>query len=586
MQKPEYKRAKRIADSLKQHREQWDPDFTELSELLLPTRGLFNRSPASEERSREGKTGNLNRKMLDSTPRQALRILQSGMQAGVTSPARPWFRFRSPDTLLNRRPAVKEYFDTLTTVIREMLNSSGIYNTLHTGYADLGTYGTECALVETDPGRPLTSRQLVPGSYWLGASDDRRIDTMHREYASTVNQVVGKFVYKGQRYGEPDWAAVPDRIKQMFDKGDVGAPVSIAHLITPRTDTVPGMAVNRKPVASVYWVCDSWGVEHHSKTEMLMGVSGYDRNPISASRWEVAGESVYGISPGMDAVPDIRELMSKRREYAEMLRRVNRPTMNAHTDLRRSSFSMLPGAVNFMTDPSKGLVPSFQVDPQFQALGMDINETRERIWSALYADLFMMISNLDRRQITAREIDERSEEKLIALGPMLERLHYEKLGPLLETLVGYAADIGKLPEMPQELLDEGAEADVEYTSMLAQAQRAVATGGMERLWAFAGNLSAVKPDVLDKLDGDQSIDEYAEMIGTPTSVVLSDEKVMEIRQARQEALQQQQQMEAMATMAPALNQGAQAAAVLAEADSPRGPQPGDILRRIGAAPGI
>lgn len=584
MQKPEYKRAKRIADSLKQHREPWEPDFVELSDLILPTRGLWSRNPAQEEKTREGKTGNLNRKMLDSTPRQALRILQSGMQAGITNPARPWFRLKTSDPLLNKRPAVAAYFDEMTRAARELMNSSGLYNTLHRGYGDLGTYGTECALIESDPIRKMKSTQLVPGSYWLGASNHALIDTLYREYGSTVNQVVGKFVYKGQRYGTPDWTTVPPRVKKLFDEGEVGSAVSIGHLVTPRHDTMPGMRAERKPIASVYWVCDAWGQEHHTQTEMLMGVSGYDRNPISASRWEVVGESVYGVSPGMDAAPDIRELMSKRRDYAEMLRRVNRPTMNAHTDLRRSGFSMLPGAVNFMADPSKGLQPAFQVDPQFQALSSDINESRERIWSALYADLFMMISNLDRRQITAREIDERSEEKLIGLGPMLELQHFEKLGPLLETVFNYVIEGGTAPEMPEELRDE--EVEVEYTSMLAQAQRAVSTGAMERLWAFAGNMSAVKPDVLDKLDGDQSIDEYAEMIGTPTSIVLSDEKVMEIRQARQAQLAQQQQLQAAATIAPALNQGAQAAKVLSEADSPRGPQPGDILRRIGAAPGI
>jgi Bacteriophage head to tail connecting protein len=267
-----------------------------------------------------------------------------------------------------------------------------------------------------------------------------------------------------------------------------------------------------------------------------------------------------------------------------MLRRVNRPTMNAHTDLRRSGFSLLPGAVNFMADPSKGLVPTFEANPAFQVLSNDINESRERIWSAMYADLFMMISNLDRRQITAREIDERSEEKLIALGPVVERQQFEKHGPLLELVFSYAADTGQLPEMPEEL--KGEEIDIEYTSMLAQAQRAVETGGMERLWAFAGNMSAVKPEVLDKLDADQSIDEYGEMIGVPSGVVLADEKVAEIRQARQAELQRQQQLETAAVMAPAMNQGAQAAKVLAEADSPRGAAPGDILSRIGAAPGI
>ena len=584
MQVNEFNRASRIATSLKQHRQEWDPDFTELGELLLPTRSLFSQDPANLERSREGKVSQMNRKMLDSTPRQALRILQSGMQSGLSNQARPWFKLKTDDLKLNERPAVRDFFDKATRTARSILSSSGVYNVLHTGYGDLGAYGTECALLVLDPARPFRAMQLVPGSYWLGGSDYNQIDTMYREYGSTVNQVVGKFVFKGQRYGEPDWSAVPPYIQDMFDKGELGQRVEVAHLITPRHEGMPGYAQNRKPIASVYWVCNNQGQEYHNRSGRLMGVKGYDRNPISASRWTAMGESVYGIGPGMDAAPDIRELNAKRRDYAEMLRRVNRPTLNAHTDLRNSSFSLLPGAVNFMADPSKGLVPAFQVDPQFQALSVDINETRERIWSAMYADLFMMISNLDRRQITAREIDERSEEKLLALGPTVELQQFEKHGPLLENVFVYGIETGQMPDMPEELQD--VEIRVEYTSMLAQAQRAVETGSIERLWAFAGNISAVKADVLDKLDADQSIDEYADMIGVPSGVVLSDEKVAELRQARQAALEQQQQLQAAATMAPAMNQAAQAAKVLSEADNPRGPNPGDILRRIGAAPGI
>lgn len=585
MQLTDYKRAQRIALSLKEHRQKWDADFQELGELMLPTRSLFSQDPAHRERSLEGKQGNLNRKMLDSTPRQALRILQSGMQSGLSNQSRPWFRLKTDDEDVNKRPAVKDFFDAANRVARAILANSGMYNVLHTGYGDLGVYGTECALLTMDPIGPFAGVQLVPGSYWLGsAAPYQPADTLYREYASTVNRTVGRFVFGGEKYGQPDWSKVPMHIKKLFDDGDLGAPVSIAHLITPRHDALPGGEANRKPIASVYWLCDESGMAHHARSNQLLSASGFDRNPISASRWDVMGESVYGLGPGMDAAPDIRELNAKRRDFAEGLRRLNRPTMNAHVGLRHSSFSLLPGAVNFMEDPSKGLVPAFQVDPPLQALSIDINETRERIWSAMYADLFMMISNLDRRQITAREIDERSEEKLLALGPTVERQQFEKHGPLLENVFAYAAAVGKLPEMPDELKEMDVE--IEYTSTLAQAQRAVETGGIERLWAFAGNISAVKPEVLDKLDADQSVDEYADMIGVPSGIVLADEKVSEMRQLREQRMQQAQQLQDMATAAPALNQGAQAAKVLAEADSPRGPNPGDILRRIGAAPGI
>lgn len=567
------KRATRIASSLKAHRESWDDHFHAVERVISPRRGLFSSDPANTERSKRG--SRVNQDMIDSTPRQALRILQSGMQAGVSSPSRPWFRLQPSDRGLRGRPAVKEFVARVEQEVRTMLMKSGMYNVLHTGYGDAGAYGTECAIIEDSETKGLRPMQLVPGSYWLGMTDQSRVDTCHREFMMSVNQIVGKFVFRHDRFGKPDWSTVSQVVKRQFDDGDVGTMHKISHLITPRPDSERDpkrLDGAHMPIASNYWMDDT-------KPDMLMGERGYTRNPISASRWEVQGFEVYGRGPGMDALPDARELMAKRRDYAEMLRRINRPTMNAHTDLRNSAFSMLPGAVNFMSDPSKGLAPAFQVAPQFDALRNDINDTRDRIWSAMYADLFMMISNLDRRMITATEIDERKEEKLIALGPVLERLHFEKLEPLIEHTVTRVLELGLAGPPPQELADQDLEID--FISMLAQAQKAVATGSMERLWAFAGNLAAVKPGIMDKLDEDKAIDEYADMLGTPPSVVKPDEVVA----AEREAAAQQQQAAAAAAVAKdaasAANQGAQAAQVLSQADSPRGGAPGDVLRKSG-----
>lgn len=571
------KRKKRIARSLKDGREDWEGHFEQLEQFFLPRRGSFSSDPASKSKSDRGKM--LNRKMLDSTPMRALRILQSGLQAGITSPSRPWFRLQPLDPDLRERKAVKEYLAKAEFEMRRLMDRSGLYNMLHTGYADLGVYGTEAAIIEEDGEKDLRGHQLVGGSFWLGMSDETKIDTLYREFNMTINQIVGKFVFDGNQYGEPDWGKVPQRIKDLYDKGDVSQMETVAQLIAPRyeRDTRKQDGPN-KPIGSCYWLRDD---DRGENLQRLLADKGYDENPISASRWNVNGYEVYGRSPAMEALPDVKELMAKRRDYSEMLKRMNRPPMNAHSDLRNSKFSLLPAAVNFMADPSKGLQPTFQMNPNFGPLNDDIQNTKDSIWSAMYADLFMMISQLDRRQITATEIDERREEKLIALGPVLERLHYEKLKPLVERLYKRVTDSGVLGEPPEELMDQDLEID--FVSMLAQAQKAVATGGMERLSGFIGNLSAVKPEVLDKFNTDQAVDEYADMIGVPPSVVNSDDEVAQMRQARQEAQQMQEAMATAESATKSMQQGAQAAKVLSEADNPRGGAPNDILSKTGLA---
>lgn len=571
------KRQKRVMRSLKQSREDWEGHFEQLESHFLPRRGHFSSDPASKAKSDRGKM--LNRKMIDSTPMRALRILQSGLQAGITSPSRPWFRIQPLDPELRERKAVKEYLAKAEYEMRRLMERSGIYNTLHTGYGDLGVYGTEAAIIEDDGDTDLRSVQLVPGSFWLGMSDDRTIDTLAREFGMTINQIVGMFVYKGQRFGDPDWELVPQRIKNLYDKGDIAEIETIAQLITPRHERDPSSAMaSNKPIASQYWLKDDDRAEEAIK---LLKDSGYDRNPISASRWNVNGFEVYGRSPAMEALPDVKELFQKRKDYLELLRRMNRPPMNAHSDLRNSRFSLVPEAVNFMADPSKGLVPTFQNNTNLAPLAEDITASKDAVWSAMYADLFMMISQLDRRQITATEIDERREEKLIALGPVLERLHFEKLRPLVERLFTRVTRNGSLGPAPEELQNQ--EMEIDFVSMLAQAQKAVATGSMERFAAYVGNLAAVKPDVLDKFNSDQSVDEYGDMLGVPPGVVNSDDEVEDIRARRAQQEQAAQAAAQAESVTKSMQQGAQAAKVLSEADNPGGGGPAQLLNQVGLA---
>src|SRR6056297_2565798 len=169
------KKQKRIIQSLKHQREDWESHFEQLEQHFLPRRGYFSQDPISKARSDRGKM--LNRKMLDSTPMRALRILQSGLQAGITSPSRPWFRLQTMDPDLRERQTVKEYLTRVEHEMRRLADRSGLYNMLHTGYGDLGVYGTEAGIVENKGERDLRCIQLVPGTYWLGMSDDHTIDT-------------------------------------------------------------------------------------------------------------------------------------------------------------------------------------------------------------------------------------------------------------------------------------------------------------------------------------------------------------------------------------------------------------------------
>ncbi len=160
-----------------------------------------------------------------------------------------------------------------------------------------------------------------------------------------------------------------------------------------------------------------------------------------------------------------------------------------------------------------------------------------RIKQAFYADLFLMMAESDRREITAREIDERHEEKMLMLGPVLERLHNELLDPLVKRVFNIMARHGLIPAPPRGV--RPGQLTIEFISMLAQAQKAVATGAIERFWQFGMQIAAAKPEAMDRLDPDGTMDAYAEMTGVPSSVTVDLPTARKLRAARAQAQQQQ-----------------------------------------------
>jgi hypothetical protein len=197
------------------------------------------------------------------------------------------------------------------------------------------------------------------------------------------------------------------------------------------------------------------------------------------------------------------------------------------------------------------------VNPRIQELMLDMLEQQQRIRRGLFEDLFLMLANSDRRQITAREIDERHEEKLLALGPVLEQLNQDLLDPLVDIAFMIMMRQGLIPPPPKEL--QGQQLKVEYVSIMAQAQKLVSVAGIERFAGFAMQVAQVAPEALDKINADQMLDEYAMITSVAPSVVRTDEEVAMIREQRAQAQRNAQ-------MAEMLKQGAGAAKDLSQAD--------------------
>jgi hypothetical protein len=519
---------KRVS-ALKQERSSWIEHWRDLNDYILPRRGRFMAS----ERNKGTKA---NRNIINSTATRAVRILASGMMAGITSPARPWFRLTTPDPDLAEFHTVKQWLHDAEDRVREAFAKSNIYNALPLQYVDLSCFGTAPAIIDEDEEDVLRAYVIPVASYCLANSSRLRVDTMVREPQMTVAQVV-------ERFGLENCSQT---VKNLYSRGSYDEWIEVVHVIEPNREQEEGREDYRgMPFRSCWFEAAANNPEKNFLQE-----GGYREFPVVAPRWNITGEDVYGHGPGMDALGDVRALQMLERRKAQLVDKLVNPPMKGPSSLRRDRVSLLPGDYTPVDTVTGGQTfqPAMEVNPAgVTVVSQSIAEHEERINGAFYADLWLMMARSDSSNITAREIEERHEEKMLQLGPVLERLQDELLDPLIDRAFAILQRRGELPPAPPEL--SGMDLRVEYISILAQAQKLLGISTVERLTGFIGSLAQTRPDALDKLDVDKTIDEYAAMLGTKPDLVLTEEQVAEIRAARAQKQQAAAQGEAMAAAA-------------------------------------
>lgn len=534
-------RLERLRKAMEDERSSFIDHWKELAEYILPLRERFTITDANRGQRRT-------QKIIDSTASFSARTLSSGMMAGVTSPARPWFRLTTPDPAFMEVGSVKDWLHVVSERMATVFLRSNLYNKLPVLYRDLGVYGTAAMAVLEDDENIIRCVDFPVGSYAIANDEKLRVRVVARKFRMTVRQLVQQFG-GARRNSEPDWSRFSVQTRARWENGDLEQWVDVAHMILPNDEHDPFRIESKhKPFRSVYY-------EIGGEDERWLEDTGYDEFPLLAPRWETVGEDVYGTSsPGMLALGDIKQLQLGERRAMQAVDKMVNPPMVGPSSLKAVRVSTLPGDITYLppgaTDAA--LKPAHEVRFDIDKLEAKQQQVRLRIQRAFFEDLFLMLAQSDRRQITAREIQERHEEKLLALGPVLEQLNQDLLDPLIDRTFAIMARRGLIPAPPPEL--EGMPLKVEYVSIMAQAQKMVGLAGLERFVGFVGQVASVDPMAMDKWDRDQSIDEYAEMTGVAPRVVVPDEEVAAIRQARAEAQRQQAAIEQAATLAPAAKQ--------------------------------
>jgi hypothetical protein len=522
--------------------------WKELGDFISPRRVQLYSADANRGERR-------GQKIIDPTATLAARTLQAGMMSGLTSPARPWFQLTTPDADLNEYGAVKQWLHTVGERMATAMLGSNLYKQFPTTYNDLGVFGTNAFALVEDEQSLFRCYDFPIGSYYLANDARRQVRVFVHEFQMTVRQLVERFGRVNGR-GAPDWSKFSATVKNAWDRGSYEIAVDVVTVVRPNEEAderYAALSARHRAFASCTY-------EKGSRTDVYLEETGYDEFPIIASRWEVTGQDVYGTwCPGMMALGDVRQLQGVERTVLKAIEKAVNPPLVMPIGNRNTTVSQLPGGVTYVEDPT-GKQARPLVDTS--AFRLDWAEAkqqqvRERINESFYTPLFLAVTQMDRENVTAREIDERHEEKLLMIGPVVVQSEGDLHRPVIERTYAIMDRKGMFPTPPEEL--HGMALDIQYLSIMAQAQKTIGLEGHERFAFTMVKLSAEaqRPDLLDKVNFDQWTDTYADQTGTLPNVVVPTEQAAQVRKARADAAQAQQaaqQAQLMAGTAQTLSQ--------------------------------
>lgn len=530
----------------------WNDNYSDLAIYIEPRRSIWLTQSAGGMASPNnmGRGRKINNAIVDPTGTYAVRVCSSGIMSGLASPSRPWFKLIPPKNIAIDSEG-RKWLDEVEDRIYTVLAGSNFYNSFAQECEDLVVFGTAPIIIYEDDKDLIRLYNPTVGEYYLSSSSTMRVDGLFRTFVMTVSQMVEFFELEN----------CPKDVQELWSAKGASLEVEriVGHAIEPNfgvSKTDAGQVPGNFSWREVYWL-------YGSGCEKPFSMRGFVDQPFTAARWSTQSNDAYGRSVGMDVLPDIIQLQVETLRKAEAIEKQVRPPLIADMALKNQPSSILPGHVTYVPDlgPGKGMRPIYDVNPDISGMMKDIAEIQERIKKGFFNDVMtpLMSNPGDRR--TAYESAQIVSEKLSIMGPVIENILSESLKPKLKRIFGILKRKDIFPPVPKSL--QGVPLDLDFISMLALANKASATGGLERLTAFIGNLVPVFPDAKNYLNLGEMINTMNQYLDNPEKILNGPEVIQQMAQAQQAAAQKAQAQADMAHGVQTAGVAAQSAQVLA-----------------------
>lgn len=533
------------AGAIQREGQKWTATWRELQTYLYPTKGFFDvRTPNTGSKIDH-------RTLIDEEATLDIDTFASGMTSGFTSPARPWFKLYLEDKELMDIPAVKFWLQNVQEKMAAIFQKSNAYSTLTSMYTELGAFGTACAIVEEDFDTVIHMTLYTIGEYFLSRDRKGRVNGFYRRFWMTTGQMVKEF----------GLGNVSDSVQVDWQQNNPGNWHVVNHLIETNDDRIPFMKdYKNMPYRTVYWQ-DNTG-------DRFLRVGGYEEQPLLCPRFEfTTNHDVYGKGSGWKALGSIKELQKKVKDELIGIEKGNNPPLQKDASVV-GEVNTLPGGITTFSAalPNAGVKPTYEVKLDIAALDNSIEKTKQKIKKFFFADLFLMMIEAERKgtPVTATEIAEKVSERVSKIGPLLELWQGDEF---IKTFIDRTFAIGMrnrvFPEPPEEM--QGIEIKVQYTSILAQAQRMIDIQAIDIWTAGVLNDANVAENVIDLINFDEKNRHKAEMLGIPPKIINDIAKVADSRREKAKQVAEAEVQQRTIAMAEAAAKGGKAVKDMASA---------------------
>jgi len=504
-------------DKLESQRQNWETHWQEVADYMQP-----RKADVTKQRSRGDKRTEL---IFDSSPLQAVELLAASLHGMLTNPSTPWFTLRFKDQEIDNEDEAKLWLEASTDAMYTAFNRSNFQQEIFELYHDLITFGTAAMFIEEDDEDIVKFSTRHINEVFIAENDKGRIDTIYRRFKISARAAI-------QKFGENVSSDVQTKAKK-----DPYEEVEILHAVYPRADFNP----NKKDKANMPF--ESVYMEYKNGNEL--SVSGFREFPFVVPRYLKASNEIYGRSPAMTALPDVKMLNEMSKTTIKAAQKQVDPPLLVPDDGFLLPVRTVPGGLNFYRSGTRDRIEPLNIGAN-NPLGLNMEEQRRTaIRNVFYVDQLLLQQG---PQMTATEVIQRNEEKMRLLGPVLGRLQSELLKPMIDRCFAILLRNNQFAPAPDFL--SGQDIEIEYVSPLAKAQKSTELSSITRAIEILGSLANVAP-VFDYINFDALVKHVADLVGVPQKVLKLQSQVNAEREQQAQLAEQQAQMQQMQQVADA-----------------------------------